>query len=174
MKHDVCIVGGCGHVGLPLAITFAEAGLNTLILDKNEKALDNVLSGRMPFLEKDAPEKLKKVLKEKMLSGTTNNSAVSESKYVIIIIGTPIDEFLNPKVQNIQNVFEDLIPYFKAGQTIILRSTIYPGTTRAMHKLLIKRKNEQLPKGISVNIEGGVVNVRDGNPLPFELIAQFE
>ena len=136
MKFDVCIVGGCGHVGLPLAITFAEAGLKTLILDKNESALKKILSGQMPFKEKDAPEKLKAVLKSNLLHGTTNNSEVSNCKYLIVIIGTPIDEFLNPRVQDIQKVFESLIPHLKTGQTIILRSTLYPGTTRAMYKII--------------------------------------
>lgn len=138
MKFDVCIVGGCGHVGLPLAITFAGAGLKTLIIDKNEKALKDVLQGIMPFREKDASQKLMKALKNNLLFGSTDNSKASNAKNIIIIIGTPIDEFLNPRVQDIQKVFESLLPYFKPGQTIILRSTIYPGTTRAMHRLLLK------------------------------------
>lgn len=141
-KFDVCVVGGCGHVGLPLAITFAEAGLNTLILDKNKIALDSILAGNMPFREKDGPQKLKEVLKSKKLSGTLDASFVSHSKHIIVIIGTPIDEFLNPRVQDIQKVFESLIPYLKNGQTIILRSTIYPGTTRIISKLLQKHKKK--------------------------------
>lgn len=100
-KYEVCIVGGCGHVGLPLAITFAEAGLRTLIIDKNEKALKDVLLGKMPFREKDAPQKLMKALKNNLLFGSTDNAKAANAKNIIIIIGTPIDEFLNPKVQNI-------------------------------------------------------------------------
>ncbi len=137
-KYDVCVVGGCGHVGLPLAITFAESGLNTIILDKNQGALDAVLSGKMPFMEKDAPQKLKKVLSVKKLFGTKDSACIKESKNIIVIIGTPIDEFLNPKVQDIKRIIESLLPMLSNGQTIILRSTIYPGTTRAMDRVIKK------------------------------------
>jgi len=157
-KYKVCVVGGCGHVGLPLAITFAEAGLKTLILDKNSAALKTVLTGKMPFLEKGAIPQLKKVLKQRLLFGALQNSEAAQSQYIIVIIGTPIDEFLNPRMQEIYKIFEDLIPYLKKGQTIILRSTIYPGTTKAIHKLLKKYRKkvnlafcpERVAEGIAI------------------------
>ncbi|MFA4905132.1 MAG: nucleotide sugar dehydrogenase [Candidatus Margulisiibacteriota bacterium] len=139
-KHQVCVVGGCGHVGLPLAITFADRGLKTVIYDINEKTLARVARGEMPFLERGAELKLKKTLKNKKLLVSDNPRVISESEHIIIIIGTPIDEFLNPRIQDIHRTLKELQKYLKPGQTIILRSTIYPGTTRLV-KNLVKNKN---------------------------------
>jgi UDP-N-acetyl-D-mannosaminuronic acid dehydrogenase len=139
-KHQVCVVGGCGHVGLPLAITFADCGLRTAIYDINEKALARVARGEMPFLERGAAPKLKKTLKNKKLLVSDNPGVISESEHIIIIIGTPIDEFLNPRLQDIHRTLKELQQYLRPGQTIILRSTIYPGTTRLV-KNLVKNKN---------------------------------
>ena len=139
-KYQVCVVGGCGHVGLPLAITFADCGLRTAIYDINEKALARVARGEMPFLERGAAPKLKKTLKNKKLLVSDNPGVISESEHIIIIIGTPIDEFLNPRLQDIHRTLKELQQYLRPGQTIILRSTIYPGTTRLV-KNLVKNKN---------------------------------
>ena len=134
------MVGGCGHVGLPLAITFASAGLSTVIYDINEKSVSRVARGRMPFLERGAEPKLKQTLKNKKLLVSNDPQVISESENIIIIIGTPIDEFLNPRLQDIHRTLKELQRYLRAGQTIILRSTIYPGTTRLV-KNLVKNKN---------------------------------
>jgi len=127
-------------VGLPLAITFADRGLKTVIYDINEKTLARVARGEMPFLERGAELKLKKTLKNKKLLVSDNPRVISESEHIIIIIGTPIDEFLNPRIQDIHRTLKELQKYLKPGQTIILRSTIYPGTTRLV-KNLVKNKN---------------------------------
>lgn len=127
-------------MGLPLAITFADRGLKTVIYDINEKTLARVARGEMPFLERGAELKLKKTLKNKKLLVSDNPRVISESEHIIIIIGTPIDEFLNPRIQDIHRTLKELQKYLKPGQTIILRSTIYPGTTRLV-KNLVKNKN---------------------------------
>lgn len=141
-KYKTCIVGGCGHVGLPLAITLADAGLITAILDIDKKAIDRVNSGIVPFKENGAKEKLKKVLKNKKLFTSTNTSIVSESEYIVIIIGTPIDRHLNPKIQDIHNITRQLLPHLNNKQTIILRSTVYPGTSRLVYEFLEKNKKK--------------------------------
>lgn len=123
-------------MGLPLAITFASAGLKTIILDKNQGALRMVAKGRMPFKEEGAQGLLKQALKKATLKTTNDLFALGQSEYIVIIIGTPIDEFLNPRMQDIHRIFDNIQPFLKAGQTIILRSTIYPGTTRALRKRL--------------------------------------
>ncbi len=136
----VCIVGGCGRVGFPLALTFADAGLPTLIYDINEDSLKEIEKGKMPFLEKDAEAKLKKVLKNSKLTMTSDPSKISKTDYVIVVTGTSIGEFLNPNMKEIYDVFDSLIEFLRNGQTIILRSTVYPGTTRSLKKLFDKKK----------------------------------
>jgi UDP-N-acetyl-D-mannosaminuronic acid dehydrogenase len=66
--HDVCIVGGAGHVGAPLALVFAKHGYRTLIYDLNATALDTLAQGRMPFLEEGGEELLREVLPTGRLS----------------------------------------------------------------------------------------------------------
>ena len=61
-EFDVCVVGGCGHVGLPLAITFAHRGLSVAIHDIDDRAVATVRAGRMPFLERGAEPKLREVI----------------------------------------------------------------------------------------------------------------
>jgi UDP-N-acetyl-D-mannosaminuronic acid dehydrogenase len=92
---DICVVGGCGHVGLPLAITFAHQGLKVSIYDIDERAVGTVRARRMPFLERGAEPKLREVI-GRNLEVSIEPSAVSRSQFVIVAVGTPVDEHLNP------------------------------------------------------------------------------
>jgi UDP-N-acetyl-D-mannosaminuronic acid dehydrogenase len=134
-RYDVCVVGGCGHVGLPLALTFADRGLNVSVYDINEKSVETVRSGRMPFLENGAAPVLERVI-GRQLEVTTEPGVVSESRYVIVVIGTPVDEHLNPTFHTIRRFFQSLIPYLRDGQCVVLRSTVYPGTTEKVHEMI--------------------------------------
>jgi len=127
-QYDVCVVGGCGHVGLPLALTFAGIGLDVSVYDINERAVDTVRSGRMPFVEGGAEPLLEKVI-GKTLTVTSEPSVVSRSMHVIVVIGTPVDEHLNPTFHSMRRFFHGLMPYLRDGQCLILRSTVFPGTT---------------------------------------------
>ncbi len=126
---DICIVGGAGHVGLPLAIVFALKGQNVLIYDTNPAALDLIARGEMPFMEKGAEPLLKQALKEGRLRLSSRPSDIAGARALVITIGTPIDEFLNPTVVEMARAFEPLLPFLSDGQLIILRSTVFPGTT---------------------------------------------
>ncbi|QDV38975.1 nucleotide sugar dehydrogenase [Tautonia plasticadhaerens] len=133
--YDVCIVGGCGHVGLPLAITFASKGLKVNVFDINEKAVETVRSGRMPFLENGAEEVLRRVV-GKTLEVGTDPALASRAEHVVVVIGTPVDEHLNPTFHTMRRFFQGLIPHLRAGQTVILRSTVFPGTTEKIRDLI--------------------------------------
>ncbi|MFC1496150.1 nucleotide sugar dehydrogenase [Candidatus Margulisiibacteriota bacterium] len=141
-KYKACVVGGCGHVGLPLAITLADNGLKTAIYDINHTSLKRVSSGIVPFKEIGAEVKLKNALKNKTLQTFSEREVISESEYLIIIIGTPIDRHLNPKIQDIHKVIREILPQIKNGQTIILRSTVYPGTSLSVYEFLKKNKKK--------------------------------
>jgi UDP-N-acetyl-D-mannosaminuronic acid dehydrogenase len=135
MKYDICIVGGCGHVGLPLAITFAQRGLNVSIYDINDRAVETVRSGRMPFLEAGAEPLLRKVIGE-TLTVANDPQLVSQSRHVIVVIGTPVDEHLNPTFHTMRRFFATLLPHMNDGQCLILRSTVYPGTTEKVREMV--------------------------------------
>ena len=129
LDYDVLIIGGYGHVGLPLGIAFADAGLQVALYDLNVEAGKTIEQGKMPFLEHDAEPVLKRVIGTS-LHLVDDLSAVSRSKSIIITIGTPVDEYLNPKLLPILDLADDLKPHLHPGHHLILRSTIFPGTTQ--------------------------------------------
>ncbi|GHT01971.1 hypothetical protein AGMMS50276_31280 [Synergistales bacterium] len=127
--YDVCIIGGCGHVGLPLGIALADRGKKVCVQDINENAVQGVQSGKMPFMEEGAEELLVKALASGNLQATSDPSCISESRIVICIVGTPVDEHLNPKFGLMKRVIDQYMDYFRNEQLLILRSTVFPGTT---------------------------------------------
>lgn len=139
MKHyDICVIGGAGHIGAPLAILFASKGLKVLIYDLNQKAMDLIASGELPFLEKGHEPFLKNALEQKNLFFTTDAADVKYSKNLILTIGTPIDEFHNPKIHEIIKCIDSL-PIHN-DHLLILRSTVFPGVTQHVERYL-KSKN---------------------------------
>lgn len=141
-KNDVAIIGGCGHVGLPLAIAFASKGLKVSIYDINEAAVEQVNSGIMPFLELGADEVLKNVIGN-YLKAYPDPNIISQAKFVVVVIGTPVDEHLNPDFNLFKKFIERHLKYLRDKQILILRSTVYPGTTDWLHKQL-KNKNKSI------------------------------
>jgi UDP-N-acetyl-D-mannosaminuronic acid dehydrogenase len=93
---DVAIVGGCGRVGLPLGIAFADAGLSVVCFDRDHSAVDQVRAGKMPFRESGADEVLERIVGDGRLIAITDPAAVGEAEHVVVVIGTPVDEHLNP------------------------------------------------------------------------------
>lgn len=138
-NFDVCIVGGAGHVGLPLALVFAEKGMKVLINDINVKTIEIIKNGNLPFMEHDAEPLLKKALESDLLHFSSNPEDITKAKAVVITIGTPIDEFMNPIHKSITNCLEDLIPHFSDETLLILRSTVFPGTTDWLDGYLQKK-----------------------------------
>lgn len=128
MKLKICLVGGLGHVGLPLAISLADKGIPVTIYDINRENIETVSRGKMPFLEAGAEDILKRVL-GKTLFISSDKNVISENHFVIIVIGTPVDEHLNPQFTVFKNFFDDILDYISDDQHIVLRSTVFPGTT---------------------------------------------
>jgi UDP-N-acetyl-D-mannosaminuronic acid dehydrogenase len=126
---DLTVVGGAGHVGIPLVLAFAEAGLTVNINDLNETALASLRAGKLPFIEHGAAPLLAKALAENRLVFTSKPEQIGRRGPVIITIGTPVDEFLNPDLQAVSQCIEAIAGSFGPGQLIVLRSTVYPGTT---------------------------------------------
>jgi UDP-N-acetyl-D-mannosaminuronic acid dehydrogenase len=132
----IVIVGGAGHVGLPFGLVLANHGLEVTLYDLNGEALHQIASGKLPFIEQDAEELLRKVSRQGNLKISTEKSVISESDVIVLVLGTPVDEFLNPNPEKLVDDFVDLLPYLKDGQKIILRSTVFPGVTKAIKEIL--------------------------------------
>ena len=134
--HDICIIGGAGHVGLPLALVFARAGKRVLIYDLNREAMETIKSGTMPFIEYGAEPLLAAALEEGKLRFSSNAADLSRASTVIVAVGTPVDEYLNPKLRALLDLFKSIRPHLDADQTIVIRSTVFPRTCRHVHRLL--------------------------------------
>jgi UDP-N-acetyl-D-mannosaminuronic acid dehydrogenase len=132
---DICVVGGCGRVGLPLAIAFASKDLKVIIYDLDKDKIDRVKSGIMPFNEAGCQEKLRGMINRNLVAADSPDS-ISRCRFVIITVGTPVDEHLNPLYADMLNFFRSVLPHLVDGQYIILRSTLYPGTSQRIDKFL--------------------------------------
>jgi UDP-N-acetyl-D-mannosaminuronic acid dehydrogenase len=135
-EPDICIVGGAGHVGLPLALVLADKGHRVCIYDVNREAIARIREGVMPFAEAGAPELLARALRNDRLSFSSSTDCIANVPALIVTIGTPIDEFLNPETRIIKRWADESIPWLADGQLLVLRSTVYPGTTAWLDKYL--------------------------------------
>ena len=129
-ESEVVIVGGCGHVGLPFGLVLAGNGISTIALDIDSEKIENVSHGNMPFMEEGAEALLKQVLSRGTFRVTTEATCIRTAKYVIFVIGTPVDEHLSPNPNSVINAIFELKDFLVDGQTIILRSTLFPGVAK--------------------------------------------
>jgi UDP-N-acetyl-D-mannosaminuronic acid dehydrogenase len=135
-ENDVVVVGGCGHVGLPLALALAERGLGVVSFDVNPDAVARVNAGELPFAEPGGAELLAKVLGAGSFRADTDPAVVGTAEHVVVVIGTPVDEHLNPDPQVVPAAVEALGPHLRDGQLVVLRSTVYPGVTRLVERVI--------------------------------------
>ena len=133
---DLVIVGGCGHVGLPLALSLADCGYRVGINDIDRAKIQLVRSGRVPFVETGSEELLRKLLPTGRLELSHDPSMLERTRTVVLVIGTPIDEFMNPSVRIFERVLDELTPHLQSGSLVILRSTVFPGTTETVERRL--------------------------------------
>jgi UDP-N-acetyl-D-mannosaminuronic acid dehydrogenase len=137
-KFDICIVGGCGHVGLPFGMALADKGQSVALYDINEAVVDKVNDGVVPFKENGAEPVLRRVLKNKKLLATKDVSVIADSKTIVMVIGTPVDEHLNPRVHDIIRAIKEVEEYISDDHLLIMRSTLYPGVTEKVAAYLKK------------------------------------
>lgn len=130
-RYDVLIIGGLGHIGLPLGIVLADAGLQVALYDLDVSRRSVVADGQMPFLEYDAEPILQRVIGER-LHLVPELGAVEEADTLIITIGTPQDEYLNPKLLPVLQLAQQLLPHLRQDHHVILRSTVFPGTSQRL------------------------------------------
>lgn len=135
-KFDICIVGGCGHVGLPLGLAFADKGQKVALYDINEAAIRQVNSAKLPFKENNAEPVIKKVVKNGRLKASSKPDVIKQAKVVITVIGTPVDEYLNPRVHDIIEAIKQIEKFLDDEQLLVMRSTLYPGVTDKVHDYL--------------------------------------
>src|SRR5512135_631128 len=137
--RDVCVIGGGGHVGLPLALTFADTGLRTVIYDTNAATVGKIRRGEMPFAEEGAPELLRKCIAGGLLEVGETPEKMEECRFLVLVIGTPVDQHLTPSFSGMRRAIDACAAHLRDGQILILRSTIFPGISEFVQKDLASR-----------------------------------
>jgi UDP-N-acetyl-D-mannosaminuronic acid dehydrogenase len=134
--RDVVVIGGCGHVGLPLALALAVRGLDVTSYDIAAPVVERVMAGEMPFEEPGGPEMLRKAIDSGRFRATTAPDVVSQAEYLVVVIGTPVDEHHNPDPDAVRRAIAEVADRMRPGQVLVLRSTIYPGVTRLVERFV--------------------------------------
>lgn len=132
--HTAAVIG-IGRVGLPMALVLAEAGCTTYGIGRSKEKINLLKQGLMPFIEKDGERLLKKHVNKHFIP-TVDYAVVKECDYIILTLGTPIDENMNPVYDQIDEALLQVSPYLRRGQTMILRSTVAPKTTEYVRSVL--------------------------------------
>jgi UDP-N-acetyl-D-mannosaminuronic acid dehydrogenase len=135
---DVVVVGGCGHVGLPLGIGFADRGLKTAVYDINAASVAMVNRAELPFDEPGAAPVIERVIASGMLRASDDPAVISEAEHVIVVIGTPVDEHLNPDARAVPDAVLAIADRLRPGQLMVLRSTVFPGVTSLVESELAR------------------------------------
>ena len=136
MSIDVTVIGGAGHVGLPLALGFASKGMRVLVYDINPESLAIIGRGKLPFVEYGAEPLLEQALADKTLLLSSDPADIPVGGTLVITIGTPVDEFLNPVYDSVIGCIDTLLPKITDDSLLILRSTVFPGTTQWLDRYL--------------------------------------
>ena len=136
--EKICIIGGCGHVGIPLGLALAKCGFDVTLVDVNAEAVAMLNACKLPFKEDNAEDILNAHM-GKNLRATTDMQKVREQDAVVFVTGTPVDEHHNPKIGDVVKIIELYLDLLRADQLVILRSTIFPDTTAIIDELLKTR-----------------------------------
>jgi UDP-N-acetyl-D-mannosaminuronic acid dehydrogenase len=125
----IVAVVGLGRVGLPLALSFADRGLEVIGIEREPAVLEQVAAGRMPYRETGTQELLERVLESGRLRTTRAVQDAAGADHIVLTLGTPAHVHIEIDMSQIKQVVDDLLPVLREGQSLILRSTVAPGTT---------------------------------------------
>src|SRR2546423_9747442 len=142
MKDERSIsVIGLGRVGLPLALSFADRGAHVLGVDHDRAVLDAIRAGRMPWTESGTQELLDRVSATGQLQLAERAADAAAADDIVITIGTPSFFHFESDLRQVRAAVDDLLPLLRPGHSLILRSTIAPGTTEFVAGYIEKRRD---------------------------------
>jgi UDP-N-acetyl-D-mannosaminuronic acid dehydrogenase len=146
---DVSVVG-LGRVGLPLALCFADRGLAVIGVDNDPARLSAVREVRMPFAETGTQELLERVAPTGRLSLSERVADAARARHIVITLGTPSFSHIEIDMRDIRSALDDLLGVLAAGHSLILRSTVAPGTTDFVAGYLAKHRGFQIGEDVFV------------------------
>ncbi|MBN1769313.1 MAG: nucleotide sugar dehydrogenase, partial [Prolixibacteraceae bacterium] len=139
-NNEIVGIIGLGYVGLPLAVSFAEAGVTVIGFDKNEEKVDKINHGTN-YIEDIRDAVLREVVDSIKLSATSDFSRIKECDALLICVPTPLDVFKKPDMSYIESACIEIGKHMKAGTFISLESTTYPTTTESFMLPIIERES---------------------------------
>jgi UDP-N-acetyl-D-mannosaminuronic acid dehydrogenase len=146
---DVSVVG-LGRVGLPLALSFADRGLRVLGVDNDPARLDAVREGRMPFQETGGQQLLDRAHASGRLELSARVTDAARARHIVITLGTPSFSHIEIDMRDIRSALDDLLGVLTPGQSLVLRSTVAPGTTEFVAGYLAKHRGFEVGEDLFV------------------------
>ena len=131
----IVVVGGCGHVGLPLSVALANSSNSVVAFDISETAVRSVNMGEAPFWEPGLDAALESAV-SRGFRAESDAKSIFNSEIVIVVVGTPMDIHLNPDPNAVVKAVQDISSMLRDDQILILRSTVFPGVTQQVERLL--------------------------------------
>jgi UDP-N-acetyl-D-glucosamine dehydrogenase len=140
LKNKTAVIGivGLGYVGLPLAVAFADAGLNVLGFDNQQKRVDLVNKGQSYIVDVSS-ESLSTAIANKLLEATVDQTRLKEVDAICICVPTPLTKTKDPDLSYVIYESEEISKHLQRGQLIVLESTTYPGTTSEVMLPILER-----------------------------------
>ena len=132
-REPTVAVLGLGYVGLPTALAIASTSFSVVGVDVNPHRLEAIRKGRVDLIPDDM-SRLRDALDESNLKLTDRPADIRSAEAVIICVPTPVDAHLVPDLSYVEAACRTVVDFARRGQTIVLTSTTYVGTTR---KLLV-------------------------------------
>jgi UDP-N-acetyl-D-mannosaminuronic acid dehydrogenase len=150
MAQSVAVVG-LGRVGLPLALSFAKRGLQVIGVEREESVLRALDASEMPFHETGTQELLEEVLRDGRFERTRTVSEAARADQIVLTLGTPAHVHIEIDVSQIRGVIDDLLPVLREGHSLVLRSTVAPGTTEWVAGYVEQRRGFRVGEDLFVS-----------------------
>ncbi len=135
---------GCGYVGLPLALRFAEAGHKVTGFDTDPKKVEMLSAGKS-YIEHIPQTKIQQYVNSRHFGATTDFSKLEEADAILICVPTPLNEYREPDLSYVEDTAKSIQPHLQKGQLVVLESTTYPGTTEELVLPILKKSGLNCP-----------------------------
>src|SRR5215468_5361895 len=135
---------GCGYVGLPLALRFAEAGHKVTGFDTDPQKVSMLNAGKS-YIEHIPQTKVQQFVNSRHFGATTDFARLKEADAIIICVPTPLDERREPDLSYVEQTAISIYPHLQKGQLVCLESTTYPGTTEELVLPILEKSGLRCP-----------------------------
>jgi UDP-N-acetyl-D-glucosamine dehydrogenase len=135
---------GCGYVGLPLALRFADVGQRVTGFDTDQEKITKLNAGQS-YIQHIPADKINQHVQGKRFNATTDFSKLREMDAVLICVPTPLDERREPDLSYVALTAQSIAPNLQKNQLIVLESTTYPGTTEELVLPILEKGGLQCP-----------------------------